>query len=793
MKFSEQWLREWVNPAIDTQALADMLTMAGLEVDAIEAVAGDFDHIVVGQVVALSPHPDADKLNVCQVDVGDGEPLQIVCGAPNVALQMKAPVALIGAMLPGGLKIKKAKLRGVESRGMLCSAKELGMAEASEGLMSLPPDAPVGTDIRQYLKLDDHTLELGLTPNRGDCLSIAGIAREVAVLSQGNVNVPAMTAASPAVQTTFPVAVEVPDDCPCYVGRVIEGVNTGAATPIWMKEALRRSGLRSLGPVVDITNFVLLELGQPMHAFDLAKLSGGLRVRHAVEGEDIALLDGQTIALEAGTLVIADDTGPQALAGIMGGAASAVSGATETLFLESAFFRPLSVAGRARGYGLHTDSSHRFERGVDPRLQTRAIERATQLLIKIAGGQAGPIVEVVSEDNLPRRDDITLRRSRIEKVLGASISDTQVTEILQRLGTAVHVIAEGWVVTPPSFRFDMEIEVDLIEEIARVHGYANLPSSHPRSAMNMLPMAEARVGLPLIKQVLTDRGYHEAITYSFVEPGLQSLLDPSLEPIRLTNPISEDMSVMRTSLWAGLIQTLKHNLNRQQSDVRMFESGLRYIKQHSEIKQENVLAGVASGAVFPEQWGEKPRPVDFYDLKGDVEALLEKIMTTNNVEFIPDGSHPALHPGQAARVRVASQNIGWIGALHPEIEQKLDLSQRAYLFELSLNCFENARIPRFEGISRFPSVRRDLAVIVDEAVTASALEQLVWRHAGTQLKNFQLFDVYKGKGIDSGRKSVAFGLTFQDQSRTLEDTDIDVALTPILSALAAELGAMLRE
>jgi phenylalanyl-tRNA synthetase beta chain len=793
MKFSEQWLREWVNPDIDTQSLADMLTMAGLEVDAIEPVAGDFDQTVVGQVIALSSHPDADKLNVCQVDVGQGEPLQIVCGASNVAMQMKAPVALIGATLPGGLKIKKAKLRGVESNGMLCSAKELGLAEASEGLLALPVDAPVGMDIRQYLKLDDRTLELGLTPNRGDCLSIAGIAREVAVLSRCNVNVSALTAVTPGIQKTFPVAVDVPEDCPRYVGRVIEGVNTGAATPVWMKEALRRSGLRSLGPVVDVTNYVLLELGQPMHAFDLAKLVGGLRVRHAAEGEKIVLLDGQTIALEAGTLVIADDKGPQALAGIMGGAGSAVSGTTETIFLESAFFRPLSVAGRARRYGLHTDSSHRFERGVDPQLQAKAIERATQLLIDIAGGQAGPIVEVVSEKDLPGRSEISLRRSRVEKVLGATIPDTQITDILQRLGAAVRMTSEGWAITPPSFRFDMEIEIDLIEEIARVYGYANLPSSHPQSGMNMLPVEEGRVGLSLIKQMLTDRGYQEAITYSFVEPGLQSLLEPTVKPIRLANPISEEMSVMRTSLWAGLIQTLIHNLNRQQNDVRLFESGLKFIGQHNEVKQESSLAGLVSGAVYPEQWGEKSRPVDFYDLKGDVEALLEKAANTGNVTFVPDSSHSALHPGQAARIYLRSQSIGWIGALHPVIEQKLDLAQQVYVFELSLTCFENARTPKFEPISRFPSVRRDLAVIVGEAVTASALEELIWRHAGKQLKNFQLFDVYKGKGIDSGRKSVAFGLTFQDQSRTLEDTDIEAALTPILSALAAELGATLRE
>jgi phenylalanyl-tRNA synthetase beta chain len=792
MKFSEQWLRRWVNPALDTQALAHMLTMAGLEVDAVEAVAGEFDHTVVGQVMEITPHPDADKLNVCQVAVGQEAPLQIVCGAPNVAVDMKAPVALVGATLPGSFKIKKAKLRGVESYGMLCSAKELGIAESSEGLMALPADAPVGADVRDYLQLQDHSLELGLTPNRGDCLSIAGVAREAGVLSRCAVTPPEAVVVSPRSERDFPVAVEVPADCPRYVGRVIEGIDSQAKTPLWIQEALRRSGIRSLGPVVDVTNFVLLELGQPMHAFDLATLSEGLRVRHAEAGERITLLDGQSLELDAGTLVIADARGPQALAGIMGGADSAVADTTRDIFLESAFFAPLSVAGKARRYGLHTDSSHRFERGVDPQLQRRAMERATELLLDIVGGQAGPIVEVVNEDQLPEGAEITLRRARLGKLLGATVADDEVVDILQRLGAQVHDRDDGWLVVPPSFRFDMALEVDLIEEVARVHGYDALPTARPLSEAVMLPVPEGRVELPLITQILTDRGYQEVITYSFVEPDLQRLMDPETDSIRLSNPISEDMSVMRTSLWPGLVQVLIHNLNRQQGDVRIFESGLRYIGQDNEIKQESVISGLVSGRVLPEQWGEKPRPADFYDLKGDVEALLSKVAALEGFQYCA-ASHPALHPGQAARIHHNGEAIGWIGALHPATEKQLGLSQRVYLFEIALNCFENARIARFESVSRFPSVRRDLAIILKEDVTAADLERVVRQHAGPQLKNFQLFDVYQGKGIDSGRKSVAFGLTFQDQSRTLEDGDIELALQPILAALREDLEATLRE
>ena len=792
MKFSEHWLREWANPDIDTDELARLLTLAGLEVEAVEPVAGEFTNTVVGRVTTIETHPDADKLNVCAVDVGQDEPLQIVCGASNVVVGMKAPLARVGARLPGGMEVKAARLRGVPSFGMLCSAAELGLAESADGLMALPADAPVGADIRQYLHLDDSTIELGLTPNRGDCLSIAGVAREVGVVARTGVTARIVAEIEAAVETTFPLQVEAGEDCPRYAGRVIEGIDPTAVTPLWMQEALRRSGLRSLGPVVDVTNFVLLELGQPMHAFDLDRLDGGLNVRHATAGETITLLDGQAIALEAGTLVIADAGGPQALAGIMGGQDSAVGNATRNLFLESAFFNPLCVAGRARRYGLHTDSSHRFERGVDPQLQRMALERATALLLKIAGGRAGPVSEMIQAEHLPQRAAIRLRRQRIRRLLGSGVPDTEVEDILGRLGMTLTAVEEGWDVLPPSFRFDMDIEVDLIEEVARIHGYESLPSSRPQASASMQPQPEGRVPVARLQQILVERGYQEAITYSFVEPGLLKALDPHANPVRLANPISEDMSVMRTSLWPGLVKTLAYNLNRQQSGVRLFETGLKFVRQGDELSQEKCIAGLISGPLYPEQWGEFMRSVDFYDLKGDLEALLASTGELGDFRFVP-APHPALHPGQSARILRGGQAVGWIGAIHPAIEKDIGINQRAFVFELHLSCFDQAAVPRFTPVSRYPAIRRDLALLVDHGMTAATLEEVVRKNADPTLKRFHLFDVYEGEGIDSGRKSIAFGLTFQDQSRTLKDGDIDRVLSRILSALTGELGATLRE
>jgi phenylalanyl-tRNA synthetase beta chain len=798
MKFSEHWLRTWVNPAITTEELAADLTMAGLEVDAIEAVAPALDNVVVGQVISLAPHPDADKLRVCQVDVGEAKPLTIVCGAPNVQEQGRYPVAKIGAQLPGGLKIKKAKLRGVESHGMLCSAKELSLAEQAEGLMTLPDDAPVAMPVSEYLQLDDHSIELGLTPNRGDCLSIKGIAREVGVLFQKDVAGPEIGDIAPAIDDQFPVQISAGEHCPRYVGRVIRNINPQANTPMWMQERLRRCGIRSISASVDVTNYVLLELGQPMHAFDLEKLSGGIDVRLSRAGETLELLDGQSIELTQGSLVIADKAGPQALAGIMGGNASAVNDATQHIFLESAFFKPGSIAGRARSYGLHTDSSHRFERGVDPALQGQAIERATQLLLEIVGGEAGPINEVAVTEYLPQPKQIHLRYPRVERVLGRVISKATVEDILTRLGMQLTADADGWTVIAPLFRFDIEREIDLIEEIARIYGYSEIPSARPRLSAVMQPQSEKRIELQQFQAILVQRGYQEAITYSFVDPTIQTLIDPEGEAIALANPISADLSVMRTSLWPGLLQAAQYNLNRQQDRIRIFESGLKFLKENNDIHQVPMLAGLISGTQYPQQWGTQTRDCDFFDLKGDVEAILTLTGSTDRIIFSSQ-RHTALHPGQSAKiVRYGQQEddcqtIGWIGTLHPAIEQKLGLPQRVYLFEIQLSAITTRDIPQYQELSKFPAIKRDLAIVVDESITTQNVHDCILEAAPGMLTNFKLFDVYRGKGIDSGRKSLAYSLTLQNLERTLTDEEVESVLSGIMQNLNKELGATLRD
>jgi len=792
MKFSEHWLREWVDPAISTAELAHQLTMAGLEVEAVEAVAGDFSQVVVGEVLQVEPHPDANKLRVCQVNVGQPAPLNIVCGAANVRRGMKAPVALVGAVLPGDFKIKKSKLRGVPSHGMLCSTRELGLSEQAEGLMELPAEAPVGEDMRHYLQLDDVSIELGLTPNRGDCLSLAGIAREVGVLNQQVVSGPEIGPQAATIDDTLPVALEAEADCPHYVGRVIRGINPAAQSPLWLQERLRRSGLRSLGPVVDVTNYVLLELGQPMHAFDMQKLTGRIRVRHALAGEKITLLDEQTVELEAGTLLIADETRPVALAGIMGGADSAVSDQTTDIFLESAFFDPSAIAGRARRYGLHTDSSHRFERGVAADLQVPAVERATRLLLEIVGGEAGPVIEVTAADRMPVRPNITLRETRIARVLGATVAADSVSEILSRLGMAVERTPTGWNVIPPAFRFDLAIEEDLIEEIARIYGYDNLPSTTPSVHLQMPARPEGQVRLDRMKQILVDLGYAEAITYSFVDPKLQQLLDPRQQAIALANPISADMGVMRTNLWPGLVQALQYNLNRQQNRLFLFECGLKFVKQDSEIKQEMVVAGALTGSRYPAQWGRQTEALDFFDIKGHVESLLDLTGLTEQFTFQHE-SHPVLHPGQSAAIYRQNRLAGWLGALHPSVDQALGLTQRVYVFEIEVAALSDGRVPKFAPLSRYPSIRRDIALVVDESISASEVLDCIRLCGSEYLTNIELFDVYVGEGIDSGRKSLALGLTLQDLSRTLKDTEIEQELNQILSVLNSKLGATLRE
>lgn len=791
MKFSEKWLREWVNPEIDSATLAEKLTQAGLEVDAIEAVAGDFTGVVVGQVVSVEPHPDADKLRCCKVDIAADELLSIVCGAANVRPDLKIPVAVVGSVLPGNFKIKKAKLRGVESFGMLCGASEIGLVDNVKGLMELADDAPVGTDLRDYLDLDDLSIDVDLTPNRSDCLGIAGIAREVGVLTGCDLTQWPVEEIEEQTSKTINITVEASADCPRYVARVIENVNVKAKTPLWMQEKLRRSGVRSLGPVVDVTNYVMLELGQPMHAFDLDKLKGGITVRHAKQDEKLTLLDGQKISITNNTLVIADDAAALALAGIMGGEPSSVTDDTKNIVLEAAHFNPLAIAGRARAYGLHTDSSHRFERGVDPQLAVQAIDRATALLLDIVGGQAGPVTETVSEDALPEIRVITLRADRIKRVLGIRIEAEHVEDWLTRLGFIVDANAQGWTVTVPSFRFDVAIEVDLIEELGRLYGYDKLPETRPQGTVLTADISEHTLATHRLQSLLVDRGYQEAITYSFGDPEVQQhLATEGEQAIKLANPISAELSVMRTSLWPGLIQALVYNLNRQHERVRFFEVGRSFSGTQNNIEQHRQIAGVVCGSRYAEQWAEKQRPVDFFDMKADVEALLD-LGGEENIRFVAE-QHPALHPGQSARIYQGDIAIGWIGALHPRLNKPLELSAQAYVFELTLSAVLKAAVPSFELVSKFPIIRRDLALLVNATVTAGEIEHCLNGVRSDILKSIQLFDVYSGAGVEDGKKSIAVAFQLQHSEQTLTDEEVDAVIETVTEALDKQVGATIR-
>lgn len=806
MKFSEQWLRTWVDPDISTDEMCEQLTMAGLEVDGVEPAAAAFSDVVVARVESLEKHPDADKLNVCQVNDGS-EIKQIVCGAANVRAGLMVALAKVGAVLPaeGGKTwtIKPAKLRGVESFGMLCSEKELGMAESADGLLELPEGAMLGESLRDYLQLDDSIIELDLTPNRGDCLSINGIARELAVLNRCDLKEPVWKPYKLAINDEFPVQIEATDACSHYAGRIIKGVNVKAETPLWMLERLRRSGIRGLSPVVDITNYVMLELGQPMHAFDLAKLDGQVTVRYAKQAEKVTLLDGKALELRENTLVIADNAKVLALAGIMGGEESAVTDDTVDIFLESAFFKPEAIAGKARSYGLHTDSSHRFERGVDTQLQVHAIERATELIREICGGEVGPVTENRTAEHDVEKLPIELRLERIERVLGISLPADEVTDILKRLGMEAKVFTDCWLVKPPSFRFDITIEADLLEEIVRIYGYNNIPRTRPSYHAVIQAQPETENSLDTLKNVLVGRGYYEAISYSFVDPGWQQILDPDAQTIALANPLSSEMSVMRTTLWTGLLSALRHNVNRQQSRVRLFETGLCFRPGGAtdgekaavgNIAQEPMFAAVICGDIHPEQWAEKPRKVDFFDLKADLEALLAYAAETTGFEAPAEGEgHPALHPGQSACIRQNGKIVGWAGALHPQVQKALDIDPRVFVFEIRQSAIARSRLPAFTPLSRFPEVRRDLAIVVDENVPVGEILSTIDSASSELLREMQLFDIYQGEGVENGRKSVAFGLILQDFSRTLTDSDVDAEIENIVSVLKQQFAATLRE
>lgn len=795
MKVSEKWLREWIDTPQTLDAIADKLTMSGCEVESRESVATAFTGIVVGHVLEREKHPDADKLSVCKVDNGQGETLQIVCGAQNVRAGIKVPLALVGAVLPlpdgKDLKIKKGKLRGVESFGMLCSSTELGMSDKSDGLLELPQDAPVGADIRDYLKLDDEVIELAITANRGDCMSMIGVARETALVMDVPLHVPEIPAQATLHDDTFPVAIQAADACPRYAGRIIRNINPQAPTPVWMQEKLRRAGIRSISATVDVTNYVLLELGQPMHAFDLDTLQGGIVVRYARDGETLVMLDGQTATLRSDTLVIADAAKPVAMAGIMGGEPTCVTASTRNVFLESAHFRPDKIMGKARSYGLQTDSSARFERGVDPDMPLKAMERATQLIVEICGGEVGPLVDTCVDASVLARKVILLRPERIRRVLGVVMDDASVEGVLARLNCEFSKSDAGWQVQAPLARFDLTIEEDLIEELARVRGYDSIPAELRPRAPRIAQPSETAVGQGRLRNLLVARGYQEAVTFSFVDPKMELTLAPTADNITLANPISADLGVMRSTLWSGLLRSVSYNLNRQQYRVRLFEIGPAFHQDaDGKPQQRTMLSGIITGNLYPEQWGQANRPVDFYDLKGDVEALLEQV-TGTQFYFAPV-AHAALHPGQSAEIMTKQDVVGWMGALHPRIEEKLGLEQPVYLFEVDLGLLTQRTLPKYQAISRFPAIRRDLALLVKQDVLAVALENAVEKTAIPQLVSYYLFDVYSGKGIPDGQKSVALSLILQDFSRTLEEAEINRIVDAVIASLQKEVGAVLR-
>ena len=796
MKISESWLREWVNPEIDTAALVAQVTMAGLEVDAVEPVAGEFSGVVVGKIVAVAPHPDAEKLRVCQVE-GHAEGIkQVVCGAPNAREGLVIPFATIGAKLPGDFKIKKAKLRGVESFGMLCGQTELACGDDDSGLWELASDAPVGTDLRDYLQLNDNILELDLTPNRSDCLSLRGIAREVSVLNNCAYN--ALTIAEVASEHSEKrgVSLAAGTACPRYVGRIIKGVNSTAQSPLWLVEKLRRAGIASLGPIVDVTNYVLLELGQPMHAFDAAKVQGDITVRWANEGEKLELLNDQTVALKSDALVIADEAGALAFAGVMGGKASAVSDATTDILLESAFFEPIAIAGRARNAGLHTDSSHRFERGVDYNLQNTAIERATALIVEICGGSVGEVFGALNADDLPKAASIALNKKRLEATLGLRLDDAEVVRMLTGLGLELtDETNEGWHFIAPSYRFDIAIDADLVEELARLYGYDKLPTRTPVFANELPATPEDGVSLRALSAALVARGYREAITYSFVDPKVHEQFSQGKSVVALKNPISADMAEMRTSLLPGLVQTLRYNLNRQQTRVSVFESGLVFEKGEGEqaYPQERRIAGLLYGAREASAWCHGKEKVDFYDLKGDVEALLGVTRNQAAFSFVPSAQPaPYMHPGQCADVMLGDVRVGVVGVLHPSTAKALDCNGSVYVFELTLEALLTGKVPAFQALSRFPAVSRDLALVVADSVSAASLEAAIQQAAGEYFKSVALFDVYVGQGVEDGHKSLAYSLTFQHNERTLKDEEIQQAVDNVVKTLAADYGACLR-
>ncbi|WP_447506844.1 phenylalanine--tRNA ligase subunit beta [Acinetobacter oleivorans] len=791
MKISENWLRTWVNPAIDSDTLSDQLTMLGLEVDELAPVAKPFTGVVIGEVLTVEQHPDADRLRVTTVNIGSGEPLQIVCGAPNVRVGMKAPVATIGAVLPGDFKIKKGKLRGVESQGMLCGASEIDLEDKIDGLLELPADAPLGVNIREYLKLDDNVIDISITPNRGDCFSIRGIAREIAVINKLQMNEPVINSVDATIADEKKVVIST-EGAPRYLGRVVKNVNVKAATPEWMEQALSRSGIRTHSILVDVTNYVLMELGQPMHAFDLSKIEGTVHVRQATQQEKLQLLNDQEVELQEDIMVIADDQKALAIAGIMGGLSSSVTDDTTDIFLESAFFAPLAIAGRARRFGLHTDSSQRYERGVDFELPLIAMNRASQLIQELAGGEFGPITVAEKTDLLPKREAIELKQAQVDQLLGYQVAGEFIADALTRLGCQVTVKTEGeWSVVPPSHRYDMAIYQDLIEEVARIDGYDNIQISLPSMDVKFAKYQD-RFELAELRQTIVTLGYQEAISFSFADAKLEKQLNPEVQPLMLANPISSDLAAMRSTLLSSLIPCVQYNLNRQQSRVRFFEFGLRFDYQNAksieDLQQTPTLALVAVGSQEPESWHVKPQPMDFFDFKGEVEEVLAAGRV--KVEYVRS-ERAWLHPGQSAEILVDGKSIGYLGRLHPSLENELDLST-TWVAELDQTAVLQSYVSNFTELSRFPSVRRDIALLISDNINVRDIQQLIEQTGGELLDSTWLFDVYTGQGVEDGKRSLAFALLWQHPSRTLEDAEIKSGMDNIIQVLENTYQATLR-
>lgn len=791
MKISENWLRSWVNPAIDSDTLSDQLTMLGLEVDELAPVAKPFTGVVVGEVLTVEQHPDADRLRVTTINIGSGEALQIVCGAPNVRVGMKAPVAMIGAVLPGDFKIKKGKLRGVESQGMLCGASEIDLEDKIDGLLELPADAPVGMNIREYLKLDDNVIDISITPNRGDCFSIRGIAREIAVINQLKMNEPEIQSVPATITDEKAVTIST-EGTPRYLGRIIKNVNVKAPTPEWMEQALARSGIRTHSILVDITNYVLLELGQPMHAFDLAKIEGSIQVRQAQPQEKLTLLNDQEVELQDDIMVIADDQKVLAIAGIMGGLDSSVTDDTQDIFLESAFFAPLAIAGRARRFGLHTDSSQRYERGVDFELPMMAMHLASELIQAFAGGEFGPITVAEQAELLPKREAIPLKQSQVDQLLGYEVASEFIADALARLGCMVETKAQGeWSVVPPSHRYDMAIYQDLIEEVARIHGYDNIQISLPKIDVK-LEKYQDRFEVAQLRQTVATLGYQEAISFSFADAKLEKQLNPNVQPLMLANPISSDLAAMRSTLLSSLIPCVQYNLNRQQQRVRFFELGLRFDYQNAQsihdLKQIPTLAMIAVGSRVPESWHAKPQAMDFFDFKGEVEEILAAGRV--KAEFVRT-ERAWLHPGQSAEIVVNGQSIGYLGRLHPSLENELDLST-TWVAELDQQAVLQSYVSNFTELSRFPSVRRDIALLISDNIEVRDIQRLIEQTGGELLDSTWLFDVYTGQGVEQGKRSLAFAVLWQHPARTLEDAEIKSGMDNIIQVLEDTYQATLR-